>query len=390
MTEPAEVTFAPFESETESAGSMPEPDEATFAPIESETESAGSIPELAAFSTEDNELESTTPLVVEPEAATITPITFSQVLEVEKPEATEAETTASTASDPAPEPATTAKAEPQEEPVGGDTPSKAFVFEPIVLETPVQPAGPPESQTTAMPDAPDLSPPATEEAIWTNAAAWTEPTLANEPAARSEPVSPPAQPPADTEAVESPTPTTPVIEQMVISPSGDSISVEPSPVVHTEPVDAAPTSGAILDAASRQTGEPTFEAPQPSTPVQSQPTQEPVSQPGSEPTQPSTPTREDRPPAASENGTTGTDVQRDDLTVISSITEETQRQLYNIGVTKLDEMARWSRGEARRVSSQVNVSEETIMHQWIFEAQSVLFNSFQDKMARKQGTKQEQ
>jgi len=74
--------------------------------------------------------------------------------------------------------------------------------------------------------------------------------------------------------------------------------------------------------------------------------------------------------------------------VISSITEETQRQLYNIGVTKLDEMARWSHSEARRVSSQVNVSEETIMHQWIFEAQSVLFDSFQDKMAHKQATKQ--
>ena len=76
--------------------------------------------------------------------------------------------------------------------------------------------------------------------------------------------------------------------------------------------------------------------------------------------------------------------------MISSISEETQQQLYDIGITKLDEMARWSRADARRVGGQVNVSEETIMHQWIFEAQSVLFDSFQDKMASKQATKQAQ
>ena len=40
------------------------------------------------------------------------------------------------------------------------------------------------------------------------------------------------------------------------------------------------------------------------------------------------------------------------------------------------------------MGGQLNVSEGTIMNQWIFEAQSVLFDSFQDKMARKQAAKQ--
>lgn len=55
-------------------------------------------------------------------------------------------------------------------------------------------------------------------------------------------------------------------------------------------------------------------------------------------------------------------------------------KLYLAGVTSLDEMARWSRADARRVSGFVGVSEETIMHQWIFEAQSVLFEHYQQQM----------
>ena len=102
----------------------------------------------------------------------------------------------------------------------------------------------------------------------------------------------------------------------------------------------------------------------------------------------SEPAREDRPPVAPESNPIAADGEHDDLTVISSISEETQQLLYDVGITKLDEMARWSRADARRVSSQVNISEETIMHQWIFEAQSVLFDSFQDKMARHQASRQ--
>ena len=369
LTEPELASFTPIEPEPETADSMPEPSEATFAPVQFEPAPATfnpvpPLPEPVAFSPEDGEPETSTPAPVEPDAATFAPIASAPEPVAEKSEEMEAETAGIVASEPAPEPAATAPAVPQEEPVGDDAPM------------------------SDIPDAPGVAPPAAEEAIWTNAAAWTEPAQANAPAAPSEPASPPAQPPADPSGAENPAPTAPVIEQMVISPSGDSISVEPPRDVQNEPADATPTSGAILDAASRHTGEPTFEAPQPSAPAQPptspQPAQESVSQQGPEPAQPGEPTREDRPPAASENGTASLDVPRDDLTVISSITEETQQKLYDIGVTKLDEMAGWCRSDARRVGGQVDISEETIMHQWIFEAQSVLFDSFQDNMARQQ------
>ena len=66
----------------------------------------------------------------------------------------------------------------------------------------------------------------------------------------------------------------------------------------------------------------------------------------------------------------------EDLTVISSIDEDTQRALYMSGVHSLDEIARWGRTDARRVASEVGVSEETIMHQWVFEAQAALFDRY--------------
>ena len=66
----------------------------------------------------------------------------------------------------------------------------------------------------------------------------------------------------------------------------------------------------------------------------------------------------------------------EDLTVISSIDAHTQRLLYQNGVVTLDEIAQWGRGDARRIASRVEVSEETIMNQWVFEAQAALFNRF--------------
>ena len=52
------------------------------------------------------------------------------------------------------------------------------------------------------------------------------------------------------------------------------------------------------------------------------------------------------------------------------------------GVTALDEMARWSRADARRISGLGGVSKEVIMHQWIFETQSVLFEQYQAMMTQ--------
>ena len=66
----------------------------------------------------------------------------------------------------------------------------------------------------------------------------------------------------------------------------------------------------------------------------------------------------------------------EDLTVISSIDGALQQQLYAEGVYTLDEIARWGRSDARRISMAVAVSEETILTRWVFEAQAVLFNQF--------------
>ncbi len=66
----------------------------------------------------------------------------------------------------------------------------------------------------------------------------------------------------------------------------------------------------------------------------------------------------------------------EDLTVISSIDDDAQRLLYQAGVTSLEEIAQWGRTDARRVSAQVEVSEDTIMNVWVFEAQAALFNRY--------------
>lgn len=78
----------------------------------------------------------------------------------------------------------------------------------------------------------------------------------------------------------------------------------------------------------------------------------------------------------------GVPADSDDLTIIRSIDDEIQRRLYAAGIFHLDEVARWSRADARRISGAVGVPEETIMHEWIFEAQSVLFDSYQRQMGR--------
>ena len=66
----------------------------------------------------------------------------------------------------------------------------------------------------------------------------------------------------------------------------------------------------------------------------------------------------------------------DDLTVISSIDDDVQRRLYIEGVTRLEDIAQWNRTRARQVAVAVQVSEETIMNQWVFEAQAAMFNQF--------------
>ena len=70
----------------------------------------------------------------------------------------------------------------------------------------------------------------------------------------------------------------------------------------------------------------------------------------------------------------------EDLTVITTIDEDVQRQLYEAGVLTLEEIAQWGRGDARRIGSKVQVSEDTIMNQWVFEAQAALFQRYSQQV----------
>ena len=72
----------------------------------------------------------------------------------------------------------------------------------------------------------------------------------------------------------------------------------------------------------------------------------------------------------------------DDLTIVSTIDADTQRLLYEAGVTTLEQIAQWSPSDARRMSGTVSVSETTIMNQWAFEAQAALFNQYAQRASR--------
>lgn len=72
----------------------------------------------------------------------------------------------------------------------------------------------------------------------------------------------------------------------------------------------------------------------------------------------------------------------EDLTVISTIDEDKQRLLYQAGVRTLEEIAQWGRSDARRISGAVDVSEDTIMNQWVFEAQAALFRQYAAQAVR--------
>ncbi len=71
----------------------------------------------------------------------------------------------------------------------------------------------------------------------------------------------------------------------------------------------------------------------------------------------------------------------DDLTVLSAVDAAVQQKLYALGITTVEAIARWSRADARRIASQLpHTSEEDIMDRWIFEAQAVLFDRYQEEL----------
>lgn len=178
----------------------------------------------------------------------------------------------------------------------------------------------------------DMSPAPTEPA------APAEPTAPNEPLGHaSAPPAPPPEPAPALPPTPEPQPHASVEQESEWSASltgGDGSAPGPEP--------ASPPSYEPLETAA---------APEPAPPEPA-----PVAQPAPE--------------------------QGDDLTVISSITPELQRALYAVGVSTLDEIARWSRADARRIGGMVDVPEEVVMHQWIFEAQSVLFEQYQSMMTQ--------
>lgn len=69
------------------------------------------------------------------------------------------------------------------------------------------------------------------------------------------------------------------------------------------------------------------------------------------------------------------------LTVIDGIDESMQDRLYAVGVHTLDHIAHWGRDDARRMADELNVSEETILNEWIFAAQAALFERHQREFA---------
>ncbi len=416
VPDPEEATFAPFKSESATFAPF-EPDEATITPIsqDSDPEPIADTFEPITFSSEETQMEAEMPSDSEP----VAPAPPQSEVPFQAPIFEPIEFAPSwTDTDPEPdrtEPSTDAEfkapvfapIEPIASVYAGDTPGVEDVKtpdEPLAEEQTEDPISLAQeySNSFTQPEAPDAEPDASEEAIWTSAAGWTEPTPYDsftEPEEANDELhdmneegQPTAEDQAPTEEDSS------FIQHVVVSPSGDSISVQPEADVEVEPTSPAEAPKAVLDADSLFTGDPRFDPRSPFDEIDEPPAFEMVGEAvptietedepeqlaevAPEPAPENKPANEDRPPVAPESSSTRADAEGDDLTTISSITPEVHDQLYELGITTLDEMARWSRADARRVSSQVGVSEETIMHQWIFEAQSALFDSFQDRMAR--------
>lgn len=71
----------------------------------------------------------------------------------------------------------------------------------------------------------------------------------------------------------------------------------------------------------------------------------------------------------------------EDLTILTVVDGPMQERLYALGITTIEAIARWSRSDARRIADQLtHTSEEDIMDRWVFEAQSILFERYQDEL----------
>jgi len=71
----------------------------------------------------------------------------------------------------------------------------------------------------------------------------------------------------------------------------------------------------------------------------------------------------------------------EDLTVLSGVDAGRQADLYRLGVRSVDDVARWTRADARRVAAALDgLSEDDLMNGWVFEAQSILFAQYQRQL----------
>ena len=243
---------------------------------------------------------------------------------------------------PAPAPPVATVAQPSA-PAFAEPPAPAPPFASVFSEmgfdafAPGEPAG--------EPFAPLPSPPPPAGPAQAPPAGGSQPPAAPAPAAPAPAAPAPAAPPQAADAFE-PTPSAPPVPNEASAPDGGAwIAAARAPQPSAlDAWDVAPVEPAAapdpLTAAPALPAEPNPAAPEPAVPQF-------VTPPGA-----------------------------DDFLFISTIDEDVQRALYMAGVTKLEEMAHWSRSDARRIGGEVGVSEETIMNQWVFEAQGALFERY--------------
>ena len=205
----------------------------------------------------------------------------------------------------------------------------------------------------------------------------------SQPAAPAAPAEPPVAPaPPDTtawvarnESLQPTPPPAPQPEAPAVAPATyaeaapvagfdqQTFAVEPRPL-HAE----APTPEETPSASATFAVEPSgTAAPEPSPAVAAAPAAVPPPAPAPSPASAAA-------GAAAQPAAAPADAER--LTILPSIDEDTERALRLAGVTSLDEMARWSRTDARRIAAQVGVSEDTVLNHWVFEAQTALFERF--------------
>ena len=265
-------------------------------------------------------------------------------------------------------------------------PATATTFEETTFASsaPAQEAVPaPEPPTPAAPPAAAPAPPVS---LSEPSAAGAQPTSSEDPlAVQTVSIAPPAVE-VEVEPAPRPVPPAPAASAPVadaVAPEGASWIARPARPAPQDMDDELPVFAPADDFFALASPEPTPELSAPAAtglvdldalsaaePLAApQPDRQPVAAP-TEPTPPAEPTPSAEPPPfqAPEGA--------DDLTVITSVTDDLQRLLYLEGVTSLEEIAQWGRTRARQIALAVQVSEETIMNQWVFEAQAAMFNQF--------------